>query len=677
MASPLSGVATTDVGQGYDVAIGFDNGTTIKMIGYTLQPGTQWQESTDIQDEEHLVQISTNQTDRYSRYPKVSQGDWSGGERQTFFIDPTKYFSSNGGINVTVPGQLQSFAGRQSQVFTGGSGGAAPAATDGTSVWIIYNQAATCNLVIGSTLVAGGNFAKKLNGTFATANDVIAGSEFFNNSALVSSAGVLHGIWRVDNTGATISQYTNDLQGATLPSMAFFNDKVYYSSGGGTALSFVPLATPAGAAAGTTAFTPATGNNSSVGCLVSTATNLYFITSVPNTSFASSNSTIWSHDGTTTTRLGIVPGTPIGGGSVNGIVYYIFSMPQDFTQQGFSNVFGGYVVYQVDGTTLSIFDDFRAVDVSFQSKNQSAPSLPMGNVVGDGRYLFLSMPGFSVKAYDLLTPGNPVSQYGPFVADTGAIPSTFSNLSVLAGSTSTLASVVQVQMDGQGVLNVSQTGGGSMLGVITMSYMDFGAPDDVKLMQKVFIDLVAPLADTFTNYQPVQAGYRIDNQTAFTPLTIQVNAATGNLFAYFPANTKAARIQLQITLQQSNAGATSGLSPVVRSVSMKATLGRSWTFTLAADRNQRLRNQGTSAGEDTQGSNAQAKLANVLNAYRQSGGDVVMFVPSPTQANGVEQVNAVIQDYKYGSNTQIGPYNTEYGNFDMEGTLQLTVTETL
>src|SRR5215472_9296703 len=80
----FTGVRPDAVGPTYDIALGYRDPATgvVNMVGYVIPPSGTFEEGTDIQDEEHLVQISSPlNTDRYGRFPRVSQGDWSGGER--------------------------------------------------------------------------------------------------------------------------------------------------------------------------------------------------------------------------------------------------------------------------------------------------------------------------------------------------------------------------------------------------------------------------------------------------------------------------------------------------------------------------------------------------------------------------------------------------------------------
>src|SRR5665213_580233 len=132
----LIGIQPAQVGGEYDLAIGFDPGTgDTTMLGYVIETGTEWAEAPNIQDEQRIVQIaSPNNSDRLTYYPKVTQDDWSGGEGQEYFTDPTKYYQSYK-VDPTKPGHLVLTPGTTSppavSLSTRG-----PAASDGFTVLI-------------------------------------------------------------------------------------------------------------------------------------------------------------------------------------------------------------------------------------------------------------------------------------------------------------------------------------------------------------------------------------------------------------------------------------------------------------------------------------------------------------------------------------------------------------
>lgn len=90
------------MGTRYHVGIGVGS----SIYGYCLTPGTKFEESTDLHAKDLLTQYSSpNLIDRdFVNYPRVTDGDFSGGALQTVFIDPKKYFDSD--LDIHTPGYL-------------------------------------------------------------------------------------------------------------------------------------------------------------------------------------------------------------------------------------------------------------------------------------------------------------------------------------------------------------------------------------------------------------------------------------------------------------------------------------------------------------------------------------------------------------------------------------------
>jgi hypothetical protein len=88
--------------------VGFDNGTV--FYGYNLVPDIAqsggWHEKTDIAAKDAQIQYaSPNIIDRdFVFWPRVTQGDWSGGGNQITFIAPNQYWDSD--LDTRVPGYL-------------------------------------------------------------------------------------------------------------------------------------------------------------------------------------------------------------------------------------------------------------------------------------------------------------------------------------------------------------------------------------------------------------------------------------------------------------------------------------------------------------------------------------------------------------------------------------------
>jgi len=108
------------VGTQYSIGIG--NG--VQAYGYILQnqggSGPAFKEGTNVTDKQSLTQYSSpNLIDRdIAYYPRVTQGDFSGGSLQTVFIDPTQYYDSD--LEIRTPGYLTLRPGwARNQIATG------------------------------------------------------------------------------------------------------------------------------------------------------------------------------------------------------------------------------------------------------------------------------------------------------------------------------------------------------------------------------------------------------------------------------------------------------------------------------------------------------------------------------------------------------------------------------
>ena len=164
MPITTTGVAQSEVGGRFDLAVGYSvDGVNAVMTGYLVAAGSQWQEGTDITDEEHLVQIgSPSSSDRFGRFPVISQGDWTGGERQKYFVDPTKFYSTDGNLDTTKPGLLQIAGQIQTVALPAGFTTASPEAetwgrtnTDVLGSGASFNVARVTNGTATGVLVTG------------------------------------------------------------------------------------------------------------------------------------------------------------------------------------------------------------------------------------------------------------------------------------------------------------------------------------------------------------------------------------------------------------------------------------------------------------------------------------------------------------------------------------------
>lgn len=728
----FTGVDTSSIGTTYDVAIGYNNNDVVHMVGYVLALGQKWQESTDIQDETHIVQISTLSTDRFARYPQQSQGDWSGGERQIFApgssafqtISFNEYYRNDGNVNATIPGNLQLFPGNHAATLTGG---------DGVTQYCPIGTGTDGNVFIGfrtpTTNLSVANFAAT-QGIPAGINPVgIPAYSIAGNNAIVamvpgyedpvSTTGIIIGLTGVSantNTGiqfvqggppaSITNQYCNDIIApqighsvAVLPTIGGAVaggagvspvGNIYFIPGNNNAalqtIKWVSLSSTAGNVPAPNVLTTIPGPYGQIQGIWSTGSTLTWVTYAPST--LANVTYVWQSDGTTSGSLiGVIGGQVIGGGDYNGTLYLVsyiagaLSVPSGYY---------AYAIYSVDVGIIKTFDDVRDLDSNFLALVQLGPagsttvyqSTGTG-VIGDGRYLYLSIPGAPTRFYDLTQGGNPIFQYmGSTVA------SNLDNGTICTGlaSPAPLVRVGPIALGydptrGTAVLQQS-VGNEFTLGTQVLSWLDFGAPQAIKRFRSVTIELVNPLPNT----AKVVVNYAVDNGPVLGPLPLIDDPPNVLLFT-FPLETKGYRVQLYLTMETQTSSPWT--SPVIQYVTVKATLGRAWKFTVSCVRNQSVRNTAYAPGEDPQGLTAQQKLANIINVYEVAAGNMTMYIPSPTctapgtplstcVANGVEKLKVVLEDYQWVAGLeQPGPYNTEYGAQDMEGYMQLTVVESI
>lgn len=238
----MAGVQLSEIGRKYHVGIGYvppDGVTSVTMLGYQLADGAVWEETTDVTDDQHLVDIgSPNSTDRFGRYPVISQGDWSGGEQQKYFTDPTKFYSSDGNLDTTRPGLLQIAGIMQTVALPAGFTTASPEAetwgrnntdvlgsgasfnvarvTSGTATGVLVSASAA-NVPIAMVEAQGGPFYLVADGIY-TSGGKLAGS-VTGQIGLAYFGGLLY-YWQ-NNSPASLRSNNNagtDTVVTTLPS---------------------------------------------------------------------------------------------------------------------------------------------------------------------------------------------------------------------------------------------------------------------------------------------------------------------------------------------------------------------------------------------------------------------------------------------------------------------------
>jgi hypothetical protein len=656
VAVTLTGVPQTSVGQTYDLGLGLNpiSGPS-QMYGYMLNPGTELTEETSIDDEQRLVQIaSPSSTDRWGSYPHISQGEWTGGERQLIFVDATRYYQSSK-LETGIPGHLRiagqyvrtafpANVGNPSTGFvrtvardTANSGGFAVAMTGGSAgnISVFRWSGASFGAIAQRMSSAGTNAVTEL---------INAGAAMFG---IVSGANP--GIWQV-TAGNGTSQITNDTIFAG--TLCYIANTLWYALGSNSVeINKVIGPTWPGNAAGTNA--QATNQvDGGMSMMCATASGLAFVTGA---SLNVGPSYVYTWDGASVpVYVGTVQNLfPVDMRTIGGITFLLFGA---LSEPGRSSTTIQPVIYSLSGSQLAVFDDYRYVDQAFQSSVAGGNNW-CGNLDGDDTYLYLFWAGLSAKRYDLANTGG----QSLAVSDVGdPARNGLANHFGVAGNEGSFFEWSD-NPNSTNHLLWGLTTAANDTGYLITSYFDAATPGVVKYWRSFEVDLNAALGAG----AGVAVAYQLDNETGF-PHTLTLQATpTGDLLGVFPTPTKAKRIQLRITLTASNAG----VSPDIRSYAIKPTLARVWRATVLCARSVL-----THSGEDAQGAKGADLLANVASIYN-NGGLCVLFVPDATSSTGVSQVNAVLEDYTRHSRIKVGPTADEFGNWDQEGTCDLVLKE--
>src|SRR5665213_3084871 len=619
----LIGIQPAQVGGEYDLAIGFDPGTgDTTMLGYVIETGTEWAEAPNIQDEQRIVQIaSPNNSDRLTYYPKVTQDDWSGGEGQEYFTDPTKYYQSYK-VDPTKPGHLVLTPGTTSppavSLSTRG-----PAASDGFTV------------LIGALLSSPNSLQDMLGNPFQLDP---AGTPEPLFMVLGPS-----GVWIATATGTRggIYRITSNLPYGPAP----------------------PASQPTPVLTGST-------REQDIKFLCNTATGLLYATQEDNAGSFAVNAYIYTFDGTTSVRVFDFRGWVRAGYEMGGVTYLLLEYQQFPGGGALFNTYPQFTLMSyVNGQFTTLFDQ-RYASADFHAAGFYFSSSLACSLTGDGRFLYIAWPGFYPIVFD--TVRSAFIRWGGAPAVQPSIGGTSGEVYAhrLFPTTQGLVDVVLWGTTAPYTLAITVDNALPDTGYVVSSWIDFGAPGIVKAFRCVEVEMQQPIPASGS----VQVSYRTDQSQPFTLLTNQLVLPNGNLMIFLPLVTKAYRIQLRLTLN-----AAAGVSPVVRSISLTGNAARVWQIKLSCRRGQQKRNN----NDDDHGTSTDL-LANILGAYQQ-GGYVTMFIPDPTNPLGtgtgtpyVSQTTAKIEDYNW--HTAVSPGNRQDvdGNgYASEGVVDVVLAEQL
>jgi hypothetical protein len=629
----MAGIDPGQVGPLYDLAIGQD---AASLVGYVVPKEGTFREATQLREKELLITVaSPNLVDReLTNWPQVSQGQWNGGERQEVFVDPTKFFSSQG-VETSLPGRLSLYSSPTPITsFPAITGTSSPFATDGFT-WYFGVQGIGYNLIYGNGA-----------GPASTTQIGPAGTVIYSLTASAAAvyAATSTGIYIVNLGGASTQMTADIVDPAADPSIAYFGGQLYYVQVGGV-LKHVQVTAPYAVVTDTTLLV----GDGTFQCIAATVNGLFLATNVAT---FSAYTLLFTWNGSALTRVGDIPGEVRAAREANGTVY-ILALLRQYT--GITS----YTLLALTGSTLTVLDDLRYANPAFQTSNvQFLP--PLAQLDHDGRFLYIAWPGVPLKRFDLAAQSGMTTIGPPFP--------TGQQKAHRVVSTATGVIQIMVPLSGNAIAG-AYTGILTAAGTLTSSDVDFSTP----FYTKVFRSCSVILASTAVT--SVALAFAVDGG-AFVPVTAQSGGPPSLLTFLLPPGTKGRRVAIRLTLTPQ-----AGVSPIVRSLSIKATLARVFQFTVSARRSVRTRN-----GElDEQGLRAVDLIANVQRIY-DNAGQCVLAIPSAkagsyaTGAPYVETINAVLEDYNLTTAAGVSPaYRQPDGDADpdMERDCELTFNEVL
>lgn len=653
----LQGVQLTDIGEKYDMALGFDPGTgQATMYGYMIAANAVWKESTQLQDTQKLIQAaSAAATDRdFTYWPKVSQSDWSQGMRQLVFENEARFYESNG-LDVTKPGYLtlQAAASLTSYTLTG-TYNTLPLVSDGFNWYLGLSQSGH-NLLIG-------------NPSGIVAYNVAGGAEILD--MLFTPAGVVFGtsanIYLVTSAGSASLVINEGISQQPRQSLAYFDENLYYITG--NAIHSVNVTT--GGTASTLVSISANNWEQNYTCLASVSSGLCYSKGTFGGGPGYAATIVYTNTGASNgeTRIFDIPGVVKQIWEANGTAYIICQLDQ------LSSTAADYTLYTltssvVTGAVSTLLDDNRFSPADFLANNPSPTATCRGQIDADGRSVYIAWPGMDQLRLDLVSGGiSSIAAPGTINGGGG-----YGIGSLCAHRGLNVSGLGMVHVIGHGTsATVNVCSQPATTGTMITSYYDFTTPTLVKNFRGFEIELFSPLPQGAS----ISVGFGLDASTTFTPMATTVTQPTV-ISCIFPTGTKASRIRYQITLTANG----TGQAPIVTSWSTKASLGRVWKTTLSCKRNQLLRND----QNDDQKAQPQDLIANIYLAY-QNAGKAIAFVPSPsvqppaspqgqvTGAGYAEQVRVSLEDYEW-SSASPGARSDEQMPYILEGDVEITMTE--
>lgn len=615
MSAPnFEGVAKNNVGPLYNCAIGFDPGTgTVDMVGYVIEKGSDWEQTTRLQDEGQLTAVaSPNQIDRsLTPWPRVTQGDWSKGEMQETFIDPAMYRSSDGRINVSKPGELSLFPGPRTTSFAvNGTYNHLPFATEGNRWFAGASTSLPSNFVLGN--------ATGVNRYNIGDNTEILDMLYYPNGLIIATATHIYHVDASVGPPPSTTLIANDgVSPDATRALAYFNEKVYYIDPTRTMIKSLTdnVVLP---------ITPVVEKTRGAGfwegnfqLIASTADGLLVVTNTEQLQ----NQVLYLFDGVNLTRVADIWGTVVYAAEIYGITFILALQFQDSLNNH------DFTLYQLQGSQLSVVLDMRWLPDEFRATPTNPDRDQRGHLHGDGRFLYIGWPGMYGIRLDLVATG--VSRCGGgFTVNQNPVKAHKILWSEQLG-------VVDVGIFGTTTFESQEFFQNATAGTIVLSDIDFDTPTEAKAFKAVYVQTKgAPPAGSSISVQN-----EIDDSGTYASATLMPTSPPTNQVYLLPSGSIGGKVSTKVTLTPNG----SGQAATIKSISTEGTLGRVWKATLQCHLVEQLLDGST----DAQGKSSQQLLGNLEAAYNSAARRVFLYVPSLEDPSQVEEVTAILSSYNY------------------------------
>lgn len=603
--------------------LGLSNG--VQSYGYLLQnqggTGPVFKESTNITDKQALVQYSSTQLiDRdIAFFPRVTQGDFSGGSLQTVFIEPTQYYDSD--LEIRTPGYLTLRPGWSRVQLVTGLGSPTPQSVSWkNAVWTCFGNGTTVYGSNGATLSPGltAKFLATDGYALFVGDGVTAVNFSFDGSVwtnLANATGAIQQMWIIaQGTNGRFLYYTNILN-SNSPDIAHSLFKLDLN----VATPAPPIAVPTG------------------GMKVNIVDICEYqngIAILANDGQVLGDSSVWYHDGQNMTR--IVGLSEYQGSGICNTLGNLYVTAQSIGQ------FEGPVLLKIQSGSFDIV-------ARWSSPLATQTTADIGSPVSSGQYVYYTLTAPQINN---VTPRS-------YVAVTDTITNASSHLGNLDSIDSPLvqgprqiacvgrAVTFPMINAGTGFLqfqtNQSTIAGGNLYsasGTLVGSKFDFQTPGISKRFRNIEVIHNNPLAvgqsvtlQMFVDQDPVQY------TSGLTPTATVTNSTVGSTLTRVVAGADTVGRTLYPVIKLAGNG---GNSPSVNRLSVE--VGGSWVWELYLDctSTRRLLQQ---QSEDLQGVTGKDLYYMLRNAYENGTHLTLLLAEGVSYVVTIESLQADAPNY--------------------------------